>query len=215
MKVAILGLGRFGSRLVEELVGMGVEVLAVDFDGERVNEVAEIATLAAEGNLTDFEFLSSLALGDYDTVCVAIGAEVATSVLLTLTLKRRLNLNHVVAKASTDDHAEALRLTGVDIVVSPEQEAAIRLAHTLGPASHLGEYLSLGPTFGVAKLEAPISSHGKTIGDIHAFTRHNVVLLALVRDDQVTFRPDRDVVIEPGDTWLIAGDDEQLRRAGS
>ena len=215
VKVAILGLGRFGSQLVEELVGMGVEVLAVDADGGRVNELAETATLAAAGDLTDFDFLTSLALGHYDSVAVAIGSDVAISVLLTLTLKRRLQLPHVVAKASTKDHAEALHLAGADIVVNPEQDAAIRLAHTLGPSSHLGEYLSLGPTFGCAKLEAPESAYGKPIGTLDAFTRHNVVLLALVREDVVTFRPDREVEVEPGDVWLIAGDDEQLRKAGS
>jgi len=174
-----------------------------------------VATLAAAGNVADFEFLSSLALGHYDTVAVAIGSDVATSVLVSLMLKRRLELKHVVAKASTTDHAEALRLTGADIVVSPEQEAAVRLAHTLGPSSHLGEYLSLGPTFGCAKLQAPESAYGKRIGSLDAFTRHNVVLLALVREDIVTFRPDREVEVEPGDLWLIAGDDEQLRKAGS
>jgi trk system potassium uptake protein len=215
MKVAILGLGRFGIQLVEELVGMGVEVLAVDMNDEPVNEVAEIATLAAAGNLTDFEFMSSLELGGYDTVAVAIGSEIATSVLLVLTLKKRLSIDHVVAKASTHDHAEALRLAGADVVVSPEQEAAVRLAHTLGPASHLGEYLSLGPTFGCAKLEAPSSAFGKTVGSLDAFRKHNVLLLALIRDNQVTFRPDQDVVVEAGDSWLIAGEDEQLRRVGA
>jgi len=213
VKVAILGLGRFGTKLVEELVSMDVEVLAVDASSERVNDVAEVATLAAAGNVGDYEFLASLDLGAYDSVAVAIGSDMAVSVLVTLTLKRRLMIAHVVAKAATNDHGEALRLAGADIVVSPEQEAAVRLAHTLGPSSHLGEYLSLGPTFGCAKLEAPESAAGKTIGSLDAFTRHNVVLLALIRDDTVTFRPDRDVVVEPGDLWLIAGDDEQLRKA--
>lgn len=215
MNVAILGLGRFGTELVEELTGMGIEVLAVDTDSARVNDVAETATLAAEGNVTDYEFLDSLALKSYDSVVVAIGSAMATSVLVTLTLKRRMELRHVVAKASTADHAEALRLAGADIVVSPEQEAAVRLAHTLGPASHLGEYLSLGPTYGTAKLPAPESAVGKQIAQLDAFTRHNVVLLALLREDTVTFRPDRETVVEAGDVWLIAGDDEQLRKAGS
>ncbi|MCC7364314.1 MAG: TrkA family potassium uptake protein [Dehalococcoidia bacterium] len=213
MKVAILGLGRFGSRLVEELVGMGVEVLAIDVDARRVNELAEVATFAAAGNVADFEFLSSFDLESYDTVAVAIGSEVALSVLITLTLKRRMTLRHVVAKASTVDHAEALRLAGADIVVNPEQEAAIRLAHTLGPSSHLGEYLSLGPTFGAAKLEAPPEAIGKTVGSLPALRRNNVVLLALVRDNTVTFRPDGDTVVESGDMWLLAGEDEELQRA--
>lgn len=213
MKVAILGLGRFGTQLAEELVRIGVEVLAADKNTARVNEVAEVATLAAAGNATDIEFLESLALESYDSVCVAIGSEVATSVLLTLTLKQRMKLKHVVAKASTSDHAEMLRLAGADLVVSPEQEAAIGLAHTLGPASHLTEYVSLGPTFGCAKVNAPASAVGKEIGELAAFTKHHVLLLAMVRDDRVTFRPDREVVVEPGDVWLVAGEDEQLRKA--
>ena len=214
MNVGILGLGRFGTQLTEELVSLDVEVLAVDLSPDRVNEVAEIATLAAEGNIADFQFLESLALTAYDSVVVAVGSDMATSVLVTLTLKQRMGIRHVVAKASTTDHAEALRLAGADIIVSPEQEAAIRLAHTLGPASHLGEYLSLGPTYGVAKLEAPDYSHGRTLGSLEPLTKSNVLVLAMIRDDSVTFRPDREVVVEAGDVWLIAGEDEQLRRAG-
>src|SRR5688500_9324648 len=147
MKVAILGLGRFGTQLVEELVSMGTEVLAIDVDEARVSEVAETALLAAQGDLADYEFLESLALKDYDTVVVAVGSEVATSVLVALTLKQRLKLPHVVAKASTNDHAVALELAGADIIVRPEQDAAIRLAHTLG-SRHVGDYLSIGPEYG-------------------------------------------------------------------
>jgi trk system potassium uptake protein TrkA len=215
MNVAILGLGRFGTRLTEELVSMGVEVLSVDRSAVRVNEVAETATLAAEGNIADYEFLQSLDLAAYDTVVIAVGSDMATSVLVALTLKQRLGLRHVVAKASTSDHAEALRLAGADIVVSPEQDAAVGLAHILGPSSRLSEYLSLGPTYGVAKLKARKSAVGRTLGSLEAFTRHNVVLLAMIRGDKVTFGPDAEVVVEDGDTWLIAGDDEQLRKAGT
>jgi trk system potassium uptake protein TrkA len=215
MNVAILGLGRFGTRLTEELVSMGVEVLSVDRSAVRVNEVAETATLAAEGNIADYEFLQSLDLAAYDTVVIAVGSDMATSVLVALTLKQRLGLRHVVAKASTSDHAEALRLAGADIVVSPEQDAAVGLAHILGPSSRLSEYLSLGPTYGVAKLKARQSAVGRTLGSLEAFTRHNVVLLAMIRGDKVTFSPDGEVVVEDGDTWLIAGDDEQLRKAGT
>jgi trk system potassium uptake protein TrkA len=215
MNVAILGLGRFGTRLTEELVSMGVEVLSVDRSAVRVNEVAETATLAAEGNIADYEFLQSLDLAAYDTVVIAVGSDMATSVLVALTLKQRLGLRHVVAKASTSEHAEALRLAGADIVVSPEQDAAVGLAHILGPSSRLSEYLSLGPTYGVAKLKARKSAVGRTLGSLEAFTRHNVVLLAMIRGDKVTFSPDGEVVVEDGDTWLIAGDDEQLRKAGT
>ncbi|MEX0781148.1 MAG: TrkA family potassium uptake protein [Dehalococcoidia bacterium] len=215
MNVAILGLGRFGTQLTEELVSMDVEVLSVDRSPVRVNEVAETATLAAEGNIADYEFLQSLDLDSYDSVVIAVGSDIATSVLVALTLKQRLGIRHVVAKASTTDHAEALRLAGADLVVSPEQDAAISLAHVLGPSSRLSDYLSLGPTYGVAKLAARNSAIGRALGSLEPFARNNVVLLAMIRDGSVTFQPDHETLVKEGDAWLIAGDDEQLRKAGS
>ncbi len=211
MAVAVLGLGRFGTQLVQELSDTGIEVLAVDRDRERVNDLAEIAFLAAEGDVNDFEFIQSLALNEYDTVVVAIGSNIAASVLLTLTLKRRLSLPHVVAKASTHDHAVALELAGADIVVSPEQEAAIRLAHTLG-SKHVGDYLSLGPSYGVAKIPVPDRLVGRPISHIDLLEKYRVFLLARIRGDSVSFNPNLDELIERNDQWLIAGRDEHLRR---
>ena len=211
MAVAVLGLGRFGTKLVEELSDAGIDVLAVDIDADRVNDVAETAALAAEGDITDWEFVSSLSLRDYQTVVVAIGAEMAASVLLTLILKKRLELRHVVAKASTKDHAVALELAGADIVVAPEQEAAVRLAHTLG-SRHVGDYLSLGPNYGVARIDVPQAVVGRTIGSLNLLDDHKVFLLARIRGDSVSFNPNLDEVILKSDDWLIAGRDEHLRK---
>ena len=104
MDVAILGLGRFGTQLSQELVSIGVQVLAVDSDPARVNSIVEDVFLAAEGNVTNVEFLESLGLHSYDSVVVAIGSDVATSVLVTLTLKQRLRHRHVVSKARDSEH---------------------------------------------------------------------------------------------------------------
>lgn len=210
MKVAILGLGRFGTQLVEELVSMGTEVLAIDADEARVNEVAETALLAAQGDLADYDFLESLALADYDTVVVAVGSEVATSVLVALTLKQRLKLRHVVAKASTNDHAVALQLAGADIIVRPEQEAAIRLAHTLG-SRHVGDYLSIGPLYGVANIAAPRSAIGHRLDKLAIVKKNEVFLVARIRGDSVSFNPDFNERVVSGDRWVVAGRDEDLR----
>ena len=118
MDVAILGLGRFGTQLSQELVSIGVQVLAVDSDPARVNSIVEDVFLAAEGNVTNVEFLESLGLHSYDSVVVAIGSDVATSVLVTLTLKQRLRHRHVVSKARDSEHARALELAGADTVVT-------------------------------------------------------------------------------------------------
>ncbi|MCA9830691.1 MAG: TrkA family potassium uptake protein [Dehalococcoidia bacterium] len=209
MNAAILGLGRFGTQLARELVKMRVDVLAVDSNSARVNELAETVLLAAEGNLTDVDFLESLGLRSYDYVVVAIGSDIAASVLITLTLKQRLRLKFVAAKSATEDHSRALELAGADVVVNPEREAAVRLAHTLG-ARAVADYMSIQADYGIAKVRAPASVHGIKIGDIDMQGRFKVFLLARVREASVSFNPDLGDVVKPGDTWIVSGRDADL-----
>lgn len=210
MDVAILGLGRFGTELARELVKSGVQVLAVDSDGRVVNAIVDEVFLAAEGNATSVDFLESLSLHSYDTVVVAIGSEVATSVLVTLTLKQRLRHRYVIAKARDQEHARALELAGADVVVNPEYEAAVRLAHTLGSRS-VSDYMSLSGDHGIARLRAPISAEGKRVSDLDFLKRYRVFLLARVRAEQASFNPDLDEIVQPGDIWIVAGDDKDIR----
>lgn len=210
MHVAILGLGRFGSQLTRELAGLGVEVLAVDRESARVNDVVETASLAAEGNVEDVEYLESLSIRSYDSVVVAIGSDVAASVLVTLTLKRRLEVKHVVAKASTDQHTRALELAGANVVVNPELESARRLAHTLG-SEDIRDYMALKGAQGIARVPAPQSARGHAIGDLDVAGRYDVFLLARLRGNSVSFNPPFAELVDDNDIWIVAGRDDRLR----
>lgn len=210
MDVAIIGLGRFGTQLAKELVNIGVQVLAVDQDPERVNEVVEDVFLAAEGNAVTVDFLESLGLHSYDSVVVSIGSDVATSVLVTLTLKQRLRHRHVVAKAMNTDHARALELAGADVVVNPEYESAVRLAHTLGSRS-VTDYMSLSGDHGIARVRAPLGAEGQRIGDVDVLKKYKLFLIARIRDDRASFNPDLDETIQSGDIWIVAGEDKAIR----
>lgn len=211
MDVAIIGLGRFGTQLARELVGIGVQVLAVDRSAERVNEVVEDVFLAAEGNAASMDFLDSLGLHSYDSVVVSIGSDVATSVLVTLTLKQRLRHRHVVAKAMDNEHARALELAGADTVVNPEYEAAVRLAHTLGSRT-ISDYMSLSGDHGIARVRAPASAEGHKIGELDVLKKFKVFLLARIRGEKASFNPDLEEVVQPGDAWIVAGDDKDIRQ---
>ena len=210
MNVAILGLGRFGTQLANELVRSGVDVLAVDESPERVNAVVQSVLLAAEGDCADVDFLESLSLHNYETVVVAIGSDVATSVLVTLTVKQRLHLPHVVAKSSSVEHTRALELAGADVVVNPEREAAVRLAHTLG-TREIHDYMSLSADYGIARVRAPHTADGVKIDDLDIVNQYKVFLLARIRGDSVSFNPDLDEVVRGGDIWIIAGHDPDIR----
>lgn len=210
MDVAILGLGRFGAQLAQELVAIGVNVLAVDKNAANVNAIADEVFLAAEGNVISVEFLESLGLQRYDAVVVAIGSDVATSVLVTLTLKQRLRHRLVVSKAQDLDHARALELAGADVVVNPEYEAAVRLAHTLGTRA-VTDYMSISGDYGIARVRAPVSAVGRRIDDLDILKKYRVILVARIRGDQASFNPNLEEVVEQGDVWIVAGEDRAIR----
>src|SRR5512138_2724415 len=129
-QVAVLGLGRFGSSVARTLMQSGCEVLAVDGDAERVKALVDEVTEAVQVDVLDDAALKSLGLRNFEAVVVAIGQEVKASILVTVMLKE-MGVPKIVAKAQDDLHGKVLQKVGADVVVYPERDMGIRLAHTL------------------------------------------------------------------------------------
>ena len=66
--ILLIGLGRFGRHVAIQLNNLGHEVMAVDNNEERVNEVLPFVTNAQIGDSTNADFLKSLGIGNF--VCV-------------------------------------------------------------------------------------------------------------------------------------------------
>ena len=99
----VVGLGRFGSEVARQLYACGCEVLAIDIVNELVQQVAPDVTHAAVGDSRDKEVLKMLGVGEFDCAVVAIGDDLAASVLVTMNLKE-LGVPYLVCKAHDDVH---------------------------------------------------------------------------------------------------------------
>ena len=71
--ILLIGLGRFGRHVAIQLNNLGHEVMAVDNNEERVNEVLPFVTNAQIGDSTNADFLKSLGIGNFDVCMVTIG----------------------------------------------------------------------------------------------------------------------------------------------
>lgn len=98
---AVIGLGRFGSSLARTLAKMGYEVLAIDNDENKVEELAEVVTHTVQANALEEAVIKSLGLRNFDVVVVAIGQDIQSNILVTVMLKE-IGVKKVVAKASTE-----------------------------------------------------------------------------------------------------------------
>ena len=125
----VIGLGRFGSALVECLAQSGKEVIAIDKDETRVREARRFTDMALVVGALDRESLGEAGIQNCDTVVICIAEQVDVSILTTMTVLD-MKVPHVVAKASSIMHGEVLKRLGAKVVY-PERDMAIRLGKGL------------------------------------------------------------------------------------
>lgn len=207
-RVAVIGLGRFGTAAANELSGLGYEVTAIDLNERKVADAAEKVALAAQGDGTDEELLRSLHIDRSDVAIVAQGENLEASVLATLLLKR-IGVPWVVGKAKTDLHGELLARIGADRVIYPERDAGNRLAHSLA-VRHISDYITLSPTSGIAKLHAPAHFVGKSLEELDIDNHYQLNLLLIKRGQKIIAVPNYRERIEAGDELVLVGPDREM-----
>ena len=85
--ILLIGLGRFGRHIAQELNELGHQVMAIDSNEDRVNAVLSYVTNAQIGDSTSEYFLRSLGVGNFDVCIVTIGGNFQSSLETTSLLK--------------------------------------------------------------------------------------------------------------------------------
>lgn len=207
-RIAVLGLGRFGRSLARTLHDLGYEVTAIDSDPRVVEEASAFVTLAAQGDCTDEDLLRSLEVDRAVVGIVAQGGNLEASLLSTLLLKR-LGVRRVIAKATSDLHGELLQRIGADRVIFPERDEGNRLAHAIAVPS-INDYISLSPTSGIAKFNAPSQFVGKTLTELHAETHSSLSVFAIKRGNLLINLPAYSEMIQVNDELVVSGPDREI-----
>lgn len=178
--ILLIGLGRFGLHIAEELNKLGHEVMAVDENEDRVNAVLSIVTNAQIGDSTNAEFLEALGVRNFDVCIVAISGNFQSS-LETTSLLKELGAKMVVSRAERDVQAKFLLRNGADEVVYPEKQVAIWTAIRYS-SDNISDYIALGDDHAIFEVSVPEGWVGKTIGQLDVRKRHHINILAIKQD---------------------------------
>lgn len=204
----VIGLGRFGRALARQLCQLGAEVLAMDIHADLVQQVAPDVTHAVVGDARDKEVLRALGVRDMDCAVIAIGEDLAASVLTVMNLKE-LGVPYVVCKANDETHRRVLEKLGVDRVVIPEQEHAQRLGRSLYSHNVL-DYIELSPDYGILEVPAPKTWVGKTLKELNVRAKMGVNIIAVQHGETTSVSPPADYRIRSGDVMVVLGDNMAL-----
>jgi len=209
-QIVVIGLGTFGVSVATTLYNMGHDVLALDKEEKNVLNVGSQLTRTVQADATDEAVLKELGIADFDVAIVAIGAEIESSVLITILLKK-LGVPYIVARADSELHGSILEKIGADKVIYPERETASRIAHIL-TSKEIIDYIPLGEGYGIAKFRAPSYLVGKTLKDIGFGPggKRNVAVLLLQRGKEAIVNPSLQEVVSLVDVLIVAGSDDRI-----
>jgi trk system potassium uptake protein len=201
--VAVIGLGRFGKSLADELERDDVEVLAIDNDPKVVQDLAGRWTHVVQADATDVQAMEQLGVGDFSKAVIAIGHNLEASVLTAFVL-RRLGVADIWAKAVTTSQGEILAQVGVGHIVRPEHQMGKRVAHLV--RGRMLDYIEFDDGYAIVKTRPPREILDRTLAEAEVRRRWGVTIVGIKAEGEAFSYATPDSVVRDGDLILVSGD---------
>lgn len=208
--ILLIGLGHFGKHIAMELNQLGHEIMAVDENEEKVNDVLPYVTSAQIGDSTDSDFLESLGIRNFDVCIVTMSGNFQNS-LETTSLLKELGAEFVVSAAKRDVQEKFLLRNGADKVVYPEKQMAkwTAIRYT---SDHILDYIEVDDSYAIFEVQVPDNWIGKSIGKIDIRKKYNINILALKEYGKLNMAITPDTVLSNSITLLVLGDYKSLQK---
>lgn len=206
----VIGLGRFGVSLTKGLFKEGAEVMVIDNDQDKINDIEPFCTQAVCADAADESVLVKLGLNNLDVAIICVASDIESSIFITLTCKQ-LGIKQVIAKAQNERHRHVLKKIGADLVFIPEEEMGAKLAATLVKPNMI-EILSFSDSFRMVEIKTPIKWQNKTLLQLNLRNTEKVNLVLIKRGDNIIVTPNGECVLLPDDILVIAGTTADTKR---
>ena len=208
--ILLIGLGRFGKHIAMKLHELNHEVMAIDKQEERVEDVLPYVTNAQIGDSMNEAFLRSLGVGNYDVCIVAIGNDFQSS-LETTSLLKELGAKMVVSRAARDVHAKFLLRNGADEIVYPEKQLATWTAIRYS-SDHILDYIELDDDCAIFEIAVPEAWVGKTVGEMNIRRKYNINIMALKKGGKLELTITPDTRFTDGEAMLVLGNNRDMQK---
>lgn len=208
--ILLIGAGRFGRHIAVQLSQLGHQVMTVDFNEERINDVLPFTTNAQIGDSTNPEFLRSLGIGNFDVCMVTISGNFQNS-LETTSLLKELGAKCVVSRAERDVQAKFLLRNGADHVIYPEKQMA-KWAAIRYTSDHIFDYIEIDGLHAIFEVEVPENWIGKTVGELDIRRKYGINILGVKRAGKTDVSITTDTVLSKEITILALGEYKALQK---
>lgn len=207
--ILVIGIGRFGKHLCQNLVDNENDVMAVDINEDNLEELLPLVTSAKIGDCTKEEVLRSFGVGNFDICFVCIGTNFQSSLEVTNLLKD-LGAKYVISKANRDIQAKFLLKNGADEVVYPNRDIAKRMA-TRVSTNHVYDYVEMGE-YSIYEIEPLDEWIGKSIREVNFRAKYKVSIMGIKRGEETSIMPAPEHIFDKEEHLMVIGKKEDIDR---
>ena len=210
--IGILGLGIFGQSVLKTLQDQDVDIVAIDDHEDVINQYESMITTGIVGDITEMDLLDAADIGTCDTVVIATGENLESSVLAVMHCKA-LGVERVIVKVKNEVTKEVLEKIGADLVILPEVEAGMSLAKMI-LFQHGIEVFQLDEAVVVVEFTVPASWVGKSIRDLEIRDQYqlNIIGYRDVEDQPLRSQIGPDFIWPEGVRVMAVTDNQYLDR---
>lgn len=206
--ILIIGMGKFGHHLCQNLLKLENEVMIVDKEEEQLEDLVSFVTSAKIGDCTNPEVLATLGINDFDVVFVCIGTNFQSSLEIT-SLVKEMGAKYVVSKANRDIHAKFLLRNGADEVIYPERDIAEKLAIKYS-SDHFLDYIELTEDYSIYEIMPLKEWAGKSIREADIRAKYQLSVIGYKQGEKETFLPGPNHIIKEEESLIVIGHKDDM-----
>ncbi len=210
--ILIIGMGRFGHHLAANFLENGHDVMIVDEDEEKLEDMVPYATSTRIGDCTSEEVLKTIGVRNFDVVFVCIGTNFQSSLEIT-SLVKELGAKRVISKATRDIQAKFLLRNGADEVIYPDKDIAEKWAERYS-LDNIFDYIDLPGAFGIYEMPPLKEWVGKSIRESNIAAKYKISILGIKKkhEEQMSVMPSADYIIKDTDHLMVMAVNEVAER---
>ena len=205
---AVIGLGQFGVSIVNELIALGKDVIAIDNDPEQVKRISDILPTAFVCDSTDEVALNQVEIKDAEYVVIAFGDNLEATILTTVLLKD-MGVKHLIVRVDNPQYINIIKKLGAEEIISPQQAAGIALANRIGNEDYK-DFYKLDKKFSIVSIEVNRDFQPHTVQELNTKNLFGISLV-LVKRGNTSFVPSGKDSVLPGDNLFVVGTRKEVR----
>ena len=206
----VIGLSDFGMHVVRSLALSSVELLVIDRDEKKLEEVSDIVLNTVCADAANPDVLSQLGISEFDGAVIDAEQDLERKVLITMQLKD-LGVPYIIVKAVNELEGRVLHKVGADRVVQPDREVGIRVANQIVKGNYF-EAIELPPDYSISDFAVPPAWFDQSIRELEIRAKHGVTVLSIHRGEERYLNPAPDFVLQSGDIAILLGEVEETNR---